>query len=88
MSSVKGQILIYIQFYFVSWTLLPILFFPMINNLNKDTLAGFTDIVSDFFQHYVQSVRLSTDQQPQFLQGYPPMVFTGISLSCYAFLQI
>ena len=25
----------------------------------------------------------ATDQQPQFLQGYPPMIFTGIWLSGY-----
>ena len=87
----KGQILLNVGFYLVFWTLLIALFFPMINNLHQDTLARSTNVVSDFFtsttpkfiQKYVQSVRLSTDQHPQFLQGYPLMIFIGISLSGY-----
>ena len=51
------QILINSQFYLVFWTLLTILFFPIINNLNNYALARFIDIVNNFFHEYCPRIQ-------------------------------
>ena len=55
-SSVKGLILINSHFSPFCWTFLNVLFFFVINNLDKYTLARSTDIISNFFHTHCSKI--------------------------------
>ena len=55
-SSVKGLILINSHFPLFCWTFLNVLFFFVINNLDKYTLARSTDIISNFFHKHCSKI--------------------------------